>query len=644
MRNRTLHEAARNYFVRLLATLVLLFGLGISAYATVPSNAPSPVAKGTPSPGQAPPSGTQTTIEVVARIVSLETRAQDLAADMRDLRNNLFIFFGVMLGVVAAVAIPFALRERREARELRDLARDERDRFSREIEMAKRELGEHIRRVSEEVKREIQLTREGLEVEVDALKLSVVEGLRAQLETMQQQFQDRVLLQRQELLETAPSLIAEEARKRVEASLSRYSEALNRLGVQPKAVDYILRAQFYLSQPGPGGAEAAVRETQRALELEPENIDGLVTSARGLRQLDRLSEAYQKLERAHSLSPENTEVLGELVSISFQIRRPSDALKWLEALEKRPEFPNRSWLLTSKANALWYSDRRLEAIELLRQCLKEFPHHSPARTELSERLLDSRLIEEAVRVSAEGIELNPRDYALWVLRARALAELGEYEGALSDLAVAERWNPEDVKIYLTRGRVMFRQGEYEKAVEQYKQGLQRRGPSGLRALLRVGMAEALGRLGDVDHAVDSASEAVRLGRGYVLNHIVHVQWLLCAGRTTEAALASKEGLEAVRPAVSANSPGWALLLMFASLSAVASRGQAGSVKQNVEAFVQALKGFASRLIWDFDLVRGCIGRLSVPEGIKEKMQQIVDVAEGRMPSDHVLESLNSWSA
>jgi tetratricopeptide (TPR) repeat protein len=78
---------------------------------------------------------------------------------------------------------------------------------------------------------------------------------------------------------------------------------------------------------------------------------------------------------------------------------------------------------------------------------------------------------EAVEAYRKLIAATPDDGALHASLAGALGALGDYAGALDQLAEAEKLSPLNPEIYHNRAVILERQGRTEDAIEQYRRAV-----------------------------------------------------------------------------------------------------------------------------------------------------------------------------
>ncbi len=595
----------------LAGTLVVAALLLCPALSWAQQPRPKPQSPATRAGTEDPQAERISSVMLLDRVAQLEASNRGISQRVDDSRNLTLTLFGGLVALLAAIGVPVIFRERRQLREVRELGRLEREKITSQLKEALTEIESQIATV-----------RRQLDSETETLRKGLVDSLRAQMLVMLQQFEVVVSAQKTELLESVSPEVAKQA---VEIQLQKYSEALQGLNAPPVPLDYVLRANFYLSQGGEPNATAALREIHRALELDSDNVDALVALSQALLQLGQEEEAWSHLIRANELAPNKPNVLTELVTTGLRLKRFDDVLRWSTVLGRDAESGTRAWVVRAQATALSRLGQRREAIRVLSDLLADEPQLSQIRAQLAETLLDAELFNDAERIATEGLTLNPADYQLLVLRARARSGTGRHQEALQDLAVAERENPRDVKIFITKARVLSALQDYDGAVAACQSGLGLRAPEALRALLNVNCAEALMRLDRVAEAVQAAEESVRLGHAYVANHLVLVQCLFCAERLPEALLAADEA------AKFSKTPGAkAMLLFFAALSAYGVHGISERAERVDEEFRSAAANVT--LSWDFVFIRHFIEARTDPEDVHERMLGLAEWAAGHRSS------------
>jgi len=147
-----------------------------------------------------------------------------------------------------------------------------------------------------------------------------------------------------------------------------------------------------------GKAQQAIKSVDRALAREPENVEALNLKAAILYEMDNDEEAAAYHQRALAIEPCSVEALHGLAALANEREDYADALKWADrGIDCIPCDPNMEFqenedyrqrlvaeLLSEKAFALWYTDRRDEAMKLLTD-------EGPAQCPLEESTFEEQL-------------------------------------------------------------------------------------------------------------------------------------------------------------------------------------------------------------------------------------------------------------
>jgi predicted Zn-dependent protease len=290
--------------------------------------------------------------------------------------------------------------------------------------------------------------------------------------------------------------------------------------------------------------EGALADAERALELDPGNVDALVPRTVALLGLGRIEEAavaLGELERRFEeadLGLDSTARYCAAQAIFAKEKGDAELAERLfgECLERFPT----SFLVVDAAIDFYDEQRRSEpAVEVLRKALDEAPFASGYRRSLAARLRAAGETQEAEAILLEGTELeNPaaavlswvdlsdhylalEDYAaaasalerameigqeptpqLRFAYADALVMAGRYEPALEVARGMESPAHRD----LVHGRVLLAQGRPAEALERLSAGL-RLWPN--NAVARYYAALAAEGIGDFDRAIAEYRYSIR---------------------------------------------------------------------------------------------------------------------------------------
>jgi tetratricopeptide (TPR) repeat protein len=293
---------------------------------------------------------------------------------------------------------------------------------------------------------------------------------------------------------------------------------------------------------GAGHPEQALVDTQRLLELSPDDYGVQVLWATVLTDLGRLDEAKDAHDRIKQTGIESGDpAVGPRACVApalFARDQLKDAAKAEELYDDCVErFPTNAFV-TNEATRFYDQIRKPEkGTEVIRSAVEQAPENLSLRANLSDRLRrqgDAEGAEAVLREAAESF----KSAGAWNLLAGFYRAQSQPEKALEALGkVAElsgggddqvRFTQADLLIdtgeldqaeemlgklqeqtyaRLLRGRILLARGDAKGALEQFDQGI-RAWPNNAGARFLAGQAAL--ELGDFDRAVSELREAVRV--------------------------------------------------------------------------------------------------------------------------------------
>ena len=301
------------------------------------------------------------------------------------------------------------------------------------------------------------------------------------------------------------------------------AEALRKQGRYAAAVEsyravLAIDAGFALAYAGMGLALFEARryaETLAALEqalaLQPElAAPGTLPlfMGRAARELGRLDAAAGHFQRAVELDPGNVEPILDLATLrrGQQRDREADALL-ARARALRPGDPA---LLHTVAEALRTQGRLEEAIAGYRAVLELDPEYAPSHAALGIALYQTRRYAAGVETMAHALALDPAlpvAGSLHLFMGRAWQELGDPAAAVAQYEQALRLEPRNSEALDHLAMARFGQRRYEEALALYRT-LAEIDPD--NALTHSNLGAALYHLGRPEQALPSIERALDL--------------------------------------------------------------------------------------------------------------------------------------
>jgi tetratricopeptide (TPR) repeat protein len=214
-----------------------------------------------------------------------------------------------------------------------------------------------------------------------------------------------------------------------------------------------------------GDYEEALRQADRALEINRDS--GLVWNQRGLalQRLKRFDDALMSYDRAIMLSPEHAEALCNRGAALYDLKRFDEAVpSYDRALAVWPRYAE---AFCYRGAALRHLKRLEEALASCDSALAIQPNYGDAHSTRGDVLFGLRRYDEAVASYDAAIALGVESVELHYVRADALRELKRYDEALASLErLLARW-PDYAWAHGCRGIVLHELGRFDEGLASH---------------------------------------------------------------------------------------------------------------------------------------------------------------------------------
>jgi len=264
--------------------------------------------------------------------------------------------------------------------------------------------------------------------------------------------------------------------KGLDAAIGKYKEAIEldpgyTIAYAKLALAYI---HFYGIRKDAGALELARGNSEHALALNPELVDGYLAQAWVLELTGKEQDALQSFTRALALDPYNPQTLVYLAELYTRLNRWADAEQTFgRALQQRPN----SWLTYNELGyALDRQGKYQEAIRAFRTATVAAPGSSLALSNLGGEYLQIGAFAEATESLKRSLALEPNALAA-ANTSLALRYQGKYDQALPFARKAVELNPVDDTYWLELGECylsLHRPGEAKSAYMQAAQVVEHR--------------------------------------------------------------------------------------------------------------------------------------------------------------------------
>lgn len=290
---------------------------------------------------------------------------------------------------------------------------------------------------------------------------------------------------------------AYQAKGELDAAKLQYQEALKR----PR----FLAAQLGLAQVNLAKRDFArtIEAADMALKTDPSSLLAMAIKANAQINTGNLLQARGDLEKEIARFPNSPDLQFQLALVSYAERKLPEAEKiFRKLLEKYPNDPRLNF---ATADVLMNTGRGKQALELLQEQLRKAPDNQAVRFAVASTALRIRELQIADREYRKLIELQPKNFELYMRLGEALREQGTIQQAIEMLRRGQALAPANAMANLQLGMTYESAGMRREAVPFYENVLKAdsNNPVALNNLAYL-LAED-GR--DLDRAMTYASRA-----------------------------------------------------------------------------------------------------------------------------------------
>lgn len=285
-----------------------------------------------------------------------------------------------------------------------------------------------------------------------------------------------------------------------------------------------------------GDIEGAFNLYSQASQLLPNHPKANLSLANFLQAQNELAAAIVFYQRALTVQPENVQVLYRVSQALVGMARYGEAEQALRRLiGLLPDHPQANALLGSVCRAL---GKPAEAALLLEHAMDLEPNNAETMVSLASVLLNLQQPDRAVALYEKAVDLSPGVESLRVTMGWAFGEASEFEAALGCFEDALTINPRSPRALLGMANVFESLGQTEQAQQQYLE-LIAMAPDMIEAIM--GLALALQSQRRFDEALRRFERALELAPEdpYILTATA---WLMA----THPEASKRNAAEAVR--------------------------------------------------------------------------------------------------
>jgi protein O-GlcNAc transferase len=234
--------------------------------------------------------------------------------------------------------------------------------------------------------------------------------------------------------------------------------------------DFTARHLLGVMRAQAGRMDEALADITRALEIRPDDAEGVLNHANVLKSLGRLEDALAGCERALALKPGWPQAENNRGTALQALGRYNDALAAYD--RALAQTPNYAEALNNRGSVLQDLKRPAEALAAYDQALRSAPKFATAFNNRGSALLDLRRFGDALSCFDRALTLRPDDAQVISNRGNALQGLLRYDEALAAYDQALALQPDYAEALNNRGGALHQMKRHEEALASYDRALQ----------------------------------------------------------------------------------------------------------------------------------------------------------------------------
>ncbi|BAY24294.1 TPR repeat-containing protein [Calothrix sp. NIES-2100] len=212
-----------------------------------------------------------------------------------------------------------------------------------------------------------------------------------------------------------------------------------------------------------GESDTAITNYNQALQLDPDNAEVYYKRGMVRYHLGDYESAIADYTQVIQINLNHPKAYHQRGLARYQLGDYHSAIDdYTQAIRINPHV---ALTYRNRADARSHIGDHQGAIEDYTQAIKINPHY--AITDKNSSISRYLLIEQ--QQFTQAIKINPHDAVAYYNRAKARADLGDYEGTIADYTQAIKINPRYADAYYSRGNAHFDLGDYHSAMKDFTQ-------------------------------------------------------------------------------------------------------------------------------------------------------------------------------
>ena len=239
--------------------------------------------------------------------------------------------------------------------------------------------------------------------------------------------------------------------------------ALNRTDLPEDAAQCLARGNSCLQS---GRVEEALRAYDRAIELNPDQLESHFNRGNVLLRLQRQSEALAAFERAIAISPELAMAHYNRATLLSAAGRVDEARRgYQRTLELDPNFMQARFNL---GTLLLAQGDLPQALACMDAVIAHAPNVPQAHLTRGTALLKMKRLPEAIQSLDRALALNAQYPEALSNRGSARLQMKQYGAALADLQTAIRLKPDQAETHHLMGTLLRETQRHDEALKAYQ--------------------------------------------------------------------------------------------------------------------------------------------------------------------------------
>ena len=229
-----------------------------------------------------------------------------------------------------------------------------------------------------------------------------------------------------------------------------------------------------LGEPGQGSPQRrsqgdtlkrAIAQFEKITELDAKDAESLLVLGRLYRLSNDFTKSEATLKKALALEPENEEALVTLAELYSDLGDAKGAAELLEKLSGRNNNPR---LLARLGESYEKSREHAKAAEAFRKALERDPKNADYMKALGSNLLGADQLDEAIKVLESAALADPQDPATFLRLGQAYRQKRDYDKSLESLKKAQGLAPDSMEVTYHLALLNEVQGRPEEAARLLK--------------------------------------------------------------------------------------------------------------------------------------------------------------------------------